>query len=105
MIWITPRDLQAKIQENENVLIVDVREKYEQEICQIPSIHIPMAEMAKRFHEIPADKTIVVMCRSGKRAEALANLMECELKFSNLYVLEGGILKWIEDIDPKLESY
>ena len=45
------------------------------------------------------------MCRTGKRAEAVANYMECELGFSDLLILEGGIIGWIEAIDPHLEAY
>jgi rhodanese-related sulfurtransferase len=36
------------------------------------------------------------MCNSGKRAEALANLLETEFNQPNLVVLEGGIAAWIE---------
>ncbi len=102
MTWISPIELQEILNE---ACLIDVRENYERDICQIPSKHIPMAEVPTRHKEIPTDKQIVVMCRSGKRAEAVAHLLEDELGFSKVLVLEGGILNWIEQIDPSLENY
>ena len=47
----------------------------------------------------------VFICKSGKRAEATANLIEKELNINNIYILEGGIISWIETIDQTLEIY
>lgn len=102
---ISPVQLKNAQTESQDFLVLDVREAYETQICSIPSMHIPMAEIETRQNEIPKDKKLVVMCRTGKRAEAVANYMECALKFDNIYLLEGGILNWIETIDPQLESY
>jgi rhodanese-related sulfurtransferase len=90
---------------NENVLIVDIREQYERTICSINSIHIPMGEIESRFSEIPTDKNVVILCKSGRRAEAVTNFLEKEYAYTNLSVLEGGILAWIEEVDNKLETY
>ena len=105
MRWITPQELQSLQKNDANVLVVDVRERYENDICQIPSLHLPMGEISTRYKEIPKNNTLVIMCKSGARAEATANLMECELGFENLLVLEGGILNWIAQIDTHLELY
>ncbi len=105
MQLISPIDLKNAQESTGEYLILDVREEYETQICSIPAMHIPMAEIESRKSEIPTDKKLVVMCRTGKRAEAVANYMECELGFSNLYILEGGIIGWIEAIDPHLEAY
>ena len=105
MQWIAPKELHKALHTSENWLIVDVREQYEWDICAIEALHIPMAEMLTRFQEIDKTKSIVVMCKSGSRAEAVANLMECELGFENLHVLEGGLMNWIAEIDNQLETY
>jgi rhodanese-related sulfurtransferase len=104
MTWISPIQLKELFSSNKACL-VDVRETYEQHICNIPALFIPMAEIKTRHHEIPKDKEIVIMCRSGKRAEAVAHLLESELGFKDLFILEGGILNWIETIDPSMEKY
>jgi rhodanese-related sulfurtransferase len=43
------------------------------------------------------------MCQSGRRAEAVVNLLETEFHFPNVFVMEGGILGWIEHVDPSLK--
>jgi sulfur-carrier protein adenylyltransferase/sulfurtransferase len=105
MRWINPGKLNSLLTSDSPCLVVDIREVYETKICQIPSLHIPMAEMPARFKEIPTDKPLVILCKSGKRAEATANLMECELGFSELFILEGGIMAWIAEIETHLETY
>ena len=43
------------------------------------------------------------MCRSGKRAEAVANLLVTDFSLTNVYCLDGGILAWKEHIDNTLD--
>ncbi len=96
----------AKLQLAEGrCVILDVREAYEQQICSITSLQIPMAEVSKRVTELPTDVLIVVMCKTGKRAEAVANLLLTEFEISNICVLEGGIFAWIDTNEPHLEKY
>jgi rhodanese-related sulfurtransferase len=43
------------------------------------------------------------MCRSGKRAEALANLITTEGLINEVFIMNGGILAWIETVDTSLK--
>ena len=104
MQFISVYNLQVDLLKN-NAIVLDVREIYEFEICKINSFNIPMGEIEKRVNEIPNDRHVVLLCKSGKRAEVVANLLEKEFKFNNLSVLSGGILAWIENIDNTLELY
>ncbi|PHR19088.1 MAG: hypothetical protein COA38_19885 [Fluviicola sp.] len=87
------------------MVILDVREQYEFEICSIEALQIPMDELFDRLNEIPTETTVAVMCRSGKRAEAVANILITEHDFKNIVVMDGGILAWIEKFATHLESY
>lgn len=104
MIRLSPKEVKNKLNEG-SAMILDVREAYECNICKIDSMHIPMADVASRKNEIPTDKTVVVMCRTGRRAEAVANMMICEMGFENVALMEGGIIAWAEQIDNQLEQY
>ena len=64
---------------------------------------MPMANVLENAHLLDKQKMTVVMCRSGKRAEALANLLESECGFEDIVVMEGGIMGWIDQVDPSLE--
>ncbi|TNF00412.1 MAG: rhodanese-like domain-containing protein [Bacteroidetes bacterium] len=91
--------------DNGSATLLDVREPYEFDICSIGGIQIPMGDVAGRVKDLNKADMFIVMCRSGKRAEALANLMESDYNFSNMAVLSGGLEAWIAEVDPNLESY
>ena len=42
------------------------------------------------------------MCKTGQRATALANLLECEKGYKNIRVMDGGITGWQQKNDPSL---
>jgi adenylyltransferase/sulfurtransferase len=62
-----------------------------------------MGEICNRIADLPKDKNIVIMCRSGKRAEAVANILMTDYSISNVYILDGGILAWKDQIDSTLD--
>jgi len=105
MEFISAVGLKEKLNNNEPVSIIDIREQYELDICKIDALHIPMADVQKRISEIPLDIPVVILCRSGKRASALVNLLVAEYNMKNICVLEGGILAWIKEVDNQLETY
>lgn len=104
MTFISPVEAKKELESGMAVLL-DVREPYEQTICAIGGIQIPMAEVLNQAHVLDKTRMTIVMCRSGKRAEAVANLLEKECGFEQVCVLDGGVLAWIEQIDPELEGY
>lgn len=105
MKFISPLDLKKMMEEGRDVIILDVREPYELDICQVDALHIPMAEVPSRVDEIPASGEIIVMCRSGQRASAVANMLAEEFERGNISILDGGILGWIDQVDNTLEAY
>lgn len=102
MRLFTPKDCQIGLENNE-IEIIDIRELYEFENANISCKHIPMAELVSRISELDLTKKTVLMCRSGKRAEALANFIETEGILTEVFVMEGGILAWSDKIDSLLK--
>jgi rhodanese-related sulfurtransferase len=82
--------------------LIDIREEEEIANCSIGGVHIPMAEIQERLHEIMKDVPVIIHCRSGRRADAVAYLLIQKHGYSNVFTLEGGILAWGEEIDPSL---
>lgn len=103
MRLISALELHQSMQKGQDFEIIDVREPYEYIVANIGSIHIPMGEICDRIAELPTDKNIVIMCRSGKRAEAVANVLMTDHSMTNIYILDGGILAWKEQIDSTLD--
>lgn len=96
MQFITPVELNNKLSQQEDLFLLDIRESYERDVDSIPSYHIPMGEVCARLEEIPTDKAVVVICNSGKRAEALTNLLESDFNRKKLIVLQGGMTAMFE---------
>ncbi|MBI1837970.1 MAG: rhodanese-like domain-containing protein [Flavobacteriia bacterium] len=105
MQYITTSQLKEALLSSEEITVIDIRESYERNICTIISIHIPMGELNQRQVEIPREGRVVIMCKTGRRAEASTNYLEKEFGFTNLFFLSGGIIEWIEKFDNQLEIY
>ena len=101
---ISPRDLQARLAAPDPPLVLDVREVWERDIARLPgTVDIPMGEVPGRLAELPKDRDIVVMCRSGGRSLKVSQFLDTSgYRVANL---AGGILAWSRDIDPTLRTY
>jgi len=105
MIYLEALELKSMLETEKGMTIVDIREPYEVEVCSIGGLHIPMGEVCNRINELKAYDRVVIMCKSGKRAEALANLLIEDYGLQNVSVLRGGIQAWIDDVDNSIEIY
>lgn len=74
-------------------VLVDVREDDEWRAGRsAQAVHIPLAELPDHLAELPHDRLIVCVCRSGQRSLRAANFLE-EGGFSAAN-LEGGMIAW-----------
>ncbi|MDE3721097.1 adenylyltransferase/sulfurtransferase MoeZ [Nocardiopsis sp. N85] len=91
----------------DEIFLVDVREKNEYEIVSIPGATlIPKGEFlnGKAFEKLPQDKRVVLHCKSGVRsAEALAVVKSAG--FADAVHVGGGVLAWVNQVDPSLPAY
>jgi len=102
---MSPRELKARIDAGKRPVILDVREPQEVAICRIAgSTTIPLGELPQRLDELDRDDEIVVHCKSGGRSARAVALLR-ERGFRHASNLTGGILRWINDIDPALPRY
>jgi adenylyltransferase/sulfurtransferase len=104
----TVDELKARIDRGDNIWILDVREKTEYDICRIAgSTLIPLGELGKRIGELPQGPDapeIIVHCKMGGRsAKAVAQLRE--RGFTRVRNVKGGILAWIDRVDPSQSKY
>lgn len=73
--------------------LLDVREDDEWQAGHIAgSQHIPLAELRAHLAEIPKDRTVLAVCRSGSRSDAAARgLRTVGYTVENL---DGGVVAW-----------
>ena len=88
-------------------LLVDVREAGERTIVTIPgATAVPLGSIldGSGLHAIPRDRQVVLYCRSGVRSEqAAVGLLAAG--YMDVAHLSGGVLAWIDDVDPSLTRY
>lgn len=101
---ISPKDLRARLDTADPPVVLDVREPWELDIARLPrTLDIPMNEVPARLQDLPKDRDIVVMCRSGGRSSKVVDyLHRMGYRVANL---TGGILAWAHDVDPGLKTY
>jgi rhodanese-related sulfurtransferase len=110
---VMPWDLEERMQENPDLLVVDVREPYEFDAMHIAgSINVPrgILESACEWdyeETVPElvqarDREIVVVCRSGYRSVLAAHSMQV-LGYTNVVSLQTGLRGW-KDYDQPMED-
>lgn len=102
---ITPEELKAKLDRKEEIVILDVREPHEYEICRIKgSKLIPLGQLPEKVNELSTADEIVAHCHTGSRSARATKLLR-ELGFRRVYNLEGGIEAWAVRVDPTIPRY
>lgn len=100
--WLKERD-----NGDRDFVLVDVREPNEYEINKIPgSVLIPKGEFlnGNALGQLPSDKQVVLHCKSGVRsAEALAVVKGAG--YADAVHVGGGVVAWVNQIDPSQPSY
>jgi adenylyltransferase/sulfurtransferase len=104
---ITAAELKAMLDQGEDIFLVDVREPNEYEIVSIPgSVLIPKDQFLTglALEQLPQDRRIVLHCKSGARsAECLAVVKNAG--FADAVHVGGGVLAWVNQVDPSLPTY
>lgn len=89
---------QMRLNNSENLFLLDVREPHEWNEFNIGGNHIPMQEIIEKIELIPRDKTVVVICRSGARSANVTDYLVKQHQFSDVVNLAGGLIGWRNDI-------
>ena len=103
---ITPVELKKKLDAGETPFILDVREPNEYQINRIAgSTLIPLGELPRRYQELP--QATARSSRSARWAAAAPRRMDFlkSVGFTNVKNLKGGILEWIDKVDPSQPKY
>lgn len=99
---ITFDELQELMRSGEEIQLLDVRELFEEpQIDELIDLQIPLSEIREQHSKISKNKKVIVFCKSGIRSKQAIELLRGDLGFNNLYNLEGGITKWINNYQIK----
>ena len=95
---VSNEELANKIN-NASIMILDVREPAEYAFGHIPgAVSIPLGQLEERLNELPQNKEIYVICRTGTRSGLAAQKL-AEKGFSNVWNVVPGMSKWNEPLE------
>jgi sulfate permease, SulP family len=92
---VTPNELRQKLLNGDTPpLVIDVREPREFKQGHIPEAELaPLPKLLSSPPPLPRQRKIVLVCRGGRRSERAAYVLQSR-GYSNVAVLEGGMLAW-----------
>jgi rhodanese-related sulfurtransferase len=94
MFSIQPHALKEKLDNKEELILIDVREAYEHNDFNIGGMLIPMNTVFEQIEKIPKDKTVVLYCAKGIRSAIVIQRLEEKYGYNNLVNLAGGMYAW-----------
>src|SRR5437016_10624295 len=97
-------ELKRRLDNKEDIFVLDVREPHEYQICNIGGYLIPLGDLPKRVSELDSSREIVAHCRSGVRSGKAVDFLR-QAGFKKVRNLAGGILAWADRVDPKMPKY
>ena len=92
-VTVQAQDVNALLS-NPDVVLIDVREPDEYAAGHIPGATlIPLGSIPARMSEIPTDKTVIAVCRSGNRSGQATQFLR-DQGFDNVHNMDGGMISW-----------
>ena len=102
---IEPVQLAARIERGDELDIIDVREPYEWKMGHIPGARlVPLAQIPAEIQRLDPRRETIFYCKVGARSMFAASQVAAA-GVRDVSNLSGGILRWIDDVDPTLPRY
>lgn len=102
---ITAKEVNERIARGEKLLLVDVREPWEYELCRIPGAKsIPLGTLPANLNTLLDADDVICYCHRGmRRLDAAAWLRQQGVESAKS--MAGGIERWSLEIDPQVPRY
>jgi len=102
---IQPAQLAERLGGGEKLEIIDVREPYEWQIGHIPGARlVPLDRLAAEIPRLDKRRETILYCRVGVRSMYAAQQL-ADAGVTQVRNLAGGILRWIDEVDPTMTRY
>jgi rhodanese-related sulfurtransferase len=103
---ITPEEVKSKLDQSEEFILLDVRERWEFETASITGATLlPMGDVPSRAHqELDPENHIVVVCHHGVRSLNVTAWLR-QQGFERAQSMQGGIDAWSRRVDGSVPLY
>ncbi len=106
MTEITATELKKRMDNGEDIQLIDVRQPDEYAFAKIEGAKlIPLGEIVKRINELDENRETVVQCKVGGRSAQAIQMLKQAGFTGELKNLRGGITAWSNEVDPKVPKY
>jgi rhodanese-related sulfurtransferase len=104
-LQITPADTKARMDRGESMLLVDVREPWETQLCKIEgALLMPMGTIPTNFQKLDVEGEVICYCHHGVRSLDVAVWLRGQ-GVEHARSMTGGIDRWSAEIDPRVPRY
>jgi rhodanese-related sulfurtransferase len=101
---MSPKQLATHLQ-SASPMLLDVREPWEFEICQIQGrVNIPMGQVPQQLSQLQTSAEIIVICHHGVRSQNVIRFLQ-QQSIDNLINLDGGVDAWAREVDLDMPVY
>jgi rhodanese-related sulfurtransferase len=102
---ITPQQLRQRLDRGDKLLLIDVREPHEHQICRIEGAQlIPMRTVPASLQALDTGDDVICYCHHGMRSMDVAVWLRGQ-GIEKAQSLAGGIERWSAEIDPQVPRY
>jgi adenylyltransferase/sulfurtransferase len=103
-LQIDPREVKRRLDAGEQLLLVDVREPWEFDICRIAGAKLPLGSLPSNLPVFEQAGEVVIYCHHGMRSlDATAWLRQQGVECARS--MAGGIERWSREIDSAVPRY
>lgn len=104
-VEISVTDLKKRLDQGDPLVLVDVRETHEYQICHLENaVLMPLSDFASHMSGLDSANEIVLYCHHGVRSRNALEFLRTA-GFSKLRNMRGGIDAWARQVDPKMPRY
>ncbi|MGE4594573.1 MAG: rhodanese-like domain-containing protein [Gammaproteobacteria bacterium] len=101
---LAPNAFKASLN-NDNTILIDVREDWEFELCRIEGAQLmPMSAIAETYTQLDKDAHLAIYCHHGVRSLRVIHFLQSQ-GYEHLINLQGGINAWSNKVDNSVAKY
>ena len=102
---IMPLDVKQRLDRGEKVLLVDVREPWEYQMCRIDGAQlIPLGSIPANLQALDTGAVVICYCHHGVRSLDVAVWLRGQ-GIEGAQSMAGGIERWSREVDPAVPRY
>jgi rhodanese-related sulfurtransferase len=104
-LQVSPRAVSERIERGDKLLLVDVREQWEYDLCKLPGAKlVPLGTLPANLNMLLDAEDVICYCHHGMRSLDAAVWLR-QQGVESAKSMAGGIERWSAEVDPNVPRY